>query len=206
VDASQSAGILSLDWDKVGAFFIAAPGHKGLYGPQGTGILICDEGVEVQPLMEGGTGSVSMDQKMPEFLPDRLEAGTHNVPGIAGLLEGIRYVRGRDIESICLKERSLTFWVAEELKKWPGIRVFAESGLRNQTGVLSVVPERRDVEQIGEKLAERGVAVRVGLHCALLAHDSAGTLKTGTIRLSFSDFNTLQECEKFLEIFEKVLA
>ena len=206
VDASQSAGILPLDWEKVGACFIAAPGHKGLYGPQGTGLLICSEDAEVRTLMEGGPGSASLDLKMPEFLPDRLEAGTHNVPGIAGLLEGIRYVRGRDIESICLKERSLTLWVAEELKKWPGIRVFAESGLRNQTGVLSVVPERKDVEQIGENLAERGVAVRVGLHCAPLAHDSAGTLKTGTARLIFSDFNTLEECEKFLEIFKKVLA
>ena len=206
VDASQSAGILPLAWERLGATFVAAPGHKGLYGPQGTGILICSEDAKVQTLMEGGTGSASLDQKMPEFLPDRLEAGTHNVPGIAGLLEGVRYVRRRGVESICLKERSLTLWLAEELKRWPDIRVFAEAGLRNQTGVLSVVPERKDVEQIGEKLAEQGVAVRAGLHCAPLAHDNAGTLKTGTIRLSLSDFNTLEECEKFLEIFEKVLA
>lgn len=206
VDASQSAGVLPMDWEKMGASFVAAPGHKGLYGPQGTGILICGEGAEVQPLMEGGTGSASLDQNMPAFLPDRLEAGTHNVPGIAGLLEGIRYVRGRGVESICLKERSLALWLAEELKKWPGVRVYAESGLRNQTGVLSVVPAEKDVEEIGEKLAERGVAVRTGLHCAPLAHDSAGTLKTGTVRLSLSDFNTLEECEKFLEICKKVLS
>ena len=143
---------------------------------------------------------------MPEFLPDRLEAGTQNVPGIAGLLEGVRYVRRRGVESIGLKERSLTLWLAEELKKWPGVHVYAESGLRNQTGVLSVVPAEKDVEEIGEKLAERGVAVRTGLHCAPLAHDSAGTLKTGPVRLSLSDFNTLEECEKFLEICKKVLS
>ena len=206
VDASQSAGVLPLDCEKLGATFVAAPGHKGLYGPQGTGILVCGEEAKVQPLMEGGTGSASLDQNMPEFLPDRLEAGTHNVPGIAGLLEGIRYVRGRGVESICLKERSLTLWLAEELKKWPDVRVYAETGLRNQAGVLSVVPMEKDVEEIGEKLAERDIAVRTGLHCAPLAHDSAGTLKTGTIRLSFSDFNTLEECEKFLEICKKVLA
>ena len=206
VDASQSAGVLPMDWENMGASFVAAPGHKGLYGPQGTGILICGEGAEVQPLMEGGTGSASLNQNMPEFLPDRLEAGTHNVPGIAGLLEGVRYVRRRGVESIGLKERSLTLWLAEELKKWPGVRVYAESGLRNQTGVLSVVPAEKDVEEIGEKLAERGVAVRTGLHCAPLAHDSAGTLKTGTVRLSLSDFNTLEECEKFLEICKKVLS
>lgn len=206
VDASQSAGVLSLDWEKIGASFLAAPGHKGLYGPQGTGVLICGEDVETATLIEGGTGSASLDQKMPGFLPDRLEAGTHNVPGIAGLLEGVRYVRRRGSESICLKERSLTLWLAEELKKRSDVRVFAETGLRNQTGVLSVIPEKKEVEEIGEKLAERGVAVRAGLHCAPLAHDSAETLETGTIRLSVSDFNTLEECEKFLEIFGEVLA
>ena len=98
VDASQSAGVLPMDWEKMGASFVAAPGHKGLYGPQGTGILICGEGAEVQPLMEGGTGSASLNQNMPEFLPDRLEAGTQNVPGIAGLLEGVRYVRRRGVD------------------------------------------------------------------------------------------------------------
>ena len=84
IDASQSAGVLSLDMDALGAAFIAMPGHKGLYGPQGTGVLLCGEHVPVRPLMEGGTGSMSLRQEMPDFLPDRLEAGTHNMPGIAG--------------------------------------------------------------------------------------------------------------------------
>ena len=205
VDASQSAGILPLDLRRVNAAFVAMPGHKGLYGPQGTGVLICGEDTEVKPLMEGGTGSASLRQEMPEFLPDRLESGTHNVPGIAGLLEGVRHVRRRGVESICLKERSLTLWLAEELKRLPGVRVFSEPGLRNQTGVLSVVPEGMDVEQAGEQLAEKGVAVRAGMHCAPLAHDSAGTLKTGTIRISVSDLNTLEECREFLQIFGKIL-
>ena len=205
VDASQSAGILPLDLRSVKAAFVAMPGHKGLYGPQGTGVLICGEDTEVKPLIEGGTGSVSLRQEMPEFLPDRLESGTHNVPGIAGLLEGVRHVRRRGVESICLKERSLTLWLAEELKHLPGLRVFAEPGLRNQTGVLSLVPEEIDVEQAGMKLAENGVAVRCGMHCAPLAHDSAGTLKTGTVRISISDWNTLEECGEFLQIFRKIL-
>ena len=205
VDASQAAGILPLDLQSVKAAFVAMPGHKGLYGPQGTGVLICGENTEVKPLIEGGTGSVSLRQEMPEFLPDRLESGTHNVPGIAGLLEGVRHVRRRGVESICLKERSLTLWLAEELKHLPGLRVFAEPGLRNQTGVLSLVPEGMDVEQAGMKLAENGVAVRCGMHCAPLAHDSAGTLKTGTVRISISDWNTLEECGEFLQIFRKIL-
>lgn len=206
VDASQSAGVLPLDLSAVKTAFVAMPGHKGLYGPQGTGVLICGEETDVRPLMEGGTGSASLQQAMPEFLPDRLESGTHNVPGIAGLLEGVRYVRRRGMQSICLKERSLTLWLAEELRQMPGLQVFAGPGLRNQTGVLSVVPEGRDVEQIGMELAGYGVAVRAGLHCAPLAHDSAGTLKTGTIRLSVSDLNTLEECGEFLQIFRKILA
>ena len=205
VDASQSAGILPLDLRSVKAAFVAMPGHKGLYGPQGTGVLICGEDTEVKPLIEGGTGSVSLRQEMPEFLPDRLESGTHNVPGIAGLLEGVRHVRRRGVESICLKERSLTLWLAEELKQLSGLRVFAEPGLRNQTGVLSLVPEEIDVEQAGMKLAENGVAVRCGMHCAPLAHDSAGTLKTGTVRISISDWNILEECGEFLQIFRKIL-
>lgn len=205
VDASQSAGVLPLEFGRLEPAFAAFPGHKGLYGPQGTGVLICREDVNVKPLMEGGTGSLSLRQEMPEFLPDRLESGTHNVPGIAGLLEGVRYVRRRGLDSICLKERSLTLWIAEELKRIPGLRVFSEPGLRNQTGVLSVVPEGKDVEQIGMMLAEQGVAVRTGIHCAPLAHDSVGTLKTGTIRLSLSDLNTLEECVEFLQIFGSVL-
>ena len=206
VDASQSAGVLPLDLSEIETAFVAFPGHKGLYGPQGTGVLICGEGVQVKALTEGGTGSASLQQEMPEFLPDRLEAGTHNVPGIAGLLEGVRHVRRRGIESICLKERSLTFWLAEELKRLKGMRVFAAEGLRNQTGVLSIVPEGKDVEWVGAELAERGIAVRAGMHCAPLAHNSGGTLETGTIRLSVSDFNTLEECAKFLRILRKVLA
>ena len=205
IDASQSAGILPLDLNLLRTAFVAMPGHKGLYGPQGTGVLICGENTEVRPLMEGGTGSMSLYQEMPDFLPDRLEAGTHNVPGIAGLLEGVRYVRRRGMESVCLKERRMTLFLAEELKRLPGVRVFSETGLRNQTGVLSLVTEGRDVEGVGAALAERGVGVRTGLHCAPLAHDSAGTLKTGTIRLSVSDFNTLEECGRFLQIFEEIL-
>ena len=100
VDASQSAGVLPLDMEALGASFVAMPGHKGLYGPQGTGVLLCGEGVLVRPMMEGGTGSLSIQQEMPDFLPDRLESGTHNMPGIAGLLEGVRFVQSRGLREI----------------------------------------------------------------------------------------------------------
>lgn len=206
IDASQSAGVLSLDMDALGAAFIAMPGHKGLYGPQGTGVLLCGENVPVRPLMEGGTGSMSLRQEMPDFLPDRLEAGTHNMPGIAGLLAGVRYVRRRGTGEICRREREMTLVLAEGLRQLPGVQVFAEPGLGNQTGVLSVTAEGRDCEALAQALAERWTAVRAGLHCAPLAHRTAGTLDTGTVRLSLSDFNTPEEVFQVLESFRRVLA
>ncbi len=205
IDASQSAGVLSLDMTALGAAFIAMPGHKGLYGPQGTGVLLCADGVSVRPLLEGGTGSLSIQQQMPDFLPDRLEAGTHNMPGIAGLLAGVRFVRGRGLAGICDRERRLTLAMAEGLRELPRLKVFSLPGLRYQAGVLSVVPEGKDVEDVGQALAEQGMAVRTGVHCAPLAHRSGGTLDSGTIRISFSDFNTWSEVFQALEAFRQIV-
>ena len=199
IDASQSAGMLTMDMAALGAAFIAMPGHKGLYGPQGTGVLLCGKDVPVRTLLEGGTGSLSMQQEMPDFLPDRLEAGTHNMPGIAGLLAGVRFVRQLGPEAICAGERQLTFQAAEGLRRVPGLTVHALPDLAAQAGVLSIVPEQMDAEALGAALAERGIAVRAGLHCAPLAHRTAGTLNTGTVRLSFSHWNTREEVDRLLE-------
>ena len=205
VDASQSAGVLPLDMTALGAAFIAMPGHKGLYGPQGTGVLLCCGRAETAPLIEGGTGSVSIQQEMPDFLPDRLEAGTHNVPGIAGLLAGVRFVRERGLEQICLHERKLALRASEGLRSIPGVSVCARRDLFAQTGVLSFVPEGQDAELVGNALAEAGVAVRAGMHCAPLAHRTAGTLDSGTVRLSFSAFNTPEEVDRFLAVLPEAL-
>ena len=205
VDASQSAGVLPLDMTALGAAFIAMPGHKGLYGPQGTGVLLCCGRAEAAPLIEGGTGSVSIQQEMPDFLPDRLEAGTHNVPGIAGLLAGVRFVRERGLEQICLHERKLALRASEGLRSIPGVSVCARRDLFAQTGVLSFVPEGQDAELVGNALAEAGVAVRAGMHCAPLAHRTAGTLDSGTVRLSFSAFNTPEEVDRFLAVLPEAL-
>ena len=199
IDASQSAGMLTLDMAALGAAFIAMPGHKGLYGPQGTGVLLCGKDVPVRTLLEGGTGSLSMQQEMPDFLPDRLEAGTHNMPGIAGLLAGVRFVRQLGPENICREERLLAHQAAEGLRRVPGLTVHALPDLAAQAGVLSVIPEQMDAEALGAALAERGIAVRAGLHCAPLAHRTAGTLNTGTVRLSFSHWNTREEVDRLLE-------
>lgn len=203
LDASQSAGCLPVRQDQLDAAFIAMPGHKGLYGPQGTGLLICGSGQPV-PLLEGGTGSLSALQSMPDFLPDQLEAGTHNMPGIAGLLEGLRYVRSKGTEAILRKERSLTRQAARGIAALPDMQVFAAVNPVDQAGVLSFRMEGRDCEEVGEQLGRRGIAVRAGLHCAPTAHRSAGTLETGTVRVSVSDFNTPAEIEHLIRILSQL--
>lgn len=206
VDDSQSAGVLPMDMAALGASFVAMPGHKGLYGPQGTGVLLCGQGITPRTLLEGGTGSLSIQQEMPDFLPDRLEAGTHNVPGIAGLLAGVRYVRSRGVEEICRRERRLAQMAAEELRLLPGVTVFARPDLHAQAGVLSFTAEGLEAEQMGQALAERNIAVRAGLHCAPLAHRCAGTLKSGTVRVSFSDFNTPEEVSALVSAVGEILS
>ena len=178
VDAAQSAGMLPVDFAKLGAAFVAMPGHKGLLGPQGTGLLLC--GSEAQPLLYGGTGSASLPRTMPEDLPERLEAGTLNVPGYAGLTEGLRYLKHTGVRSIGEREQRQARRCAQGLKKL-GMKVFAGE---HQSGTVSFLCGL-DSEEAAEKLARQGIAVRAGLHCAPLAHESAGTLETGTIRVSF---------------------
>ena len=192
VDASQSAGCVPVDMEALGAAFIAMPGHKGLYGPQGTGLLLCGDTLP-QPLLEGGTGSASLVQSMPDFLPDRLEAGTHNVAGIAGLLAGLNFVRRRGVEHIGRREGALIRRFGQELETIPGITVFRARDPQAQAGVLSFQMEGMDCEELGERLGRQGIAVRAGLHCAPLAHQTAGTLEKGTVRVSVSAFNQPQE-------------
>ena len=178
IDAAQSAGILPISLEELGADFIAMPGHKGLMGPQGTGLLLCRSIPE--PLLMGGTGSESRNQMMPEFLPDRAEAGTLNVPGIAGLEAGIRWIIGVGVDTVGKREKKATVCCAEGLREL-GMKVFSGP---HQSGVVSFVPAC-DCEEAAAFLAKRGIAVRAGLHCAPLAHESAGTLDTGTVRISF---------------------
>ncbi len=200
IDASQSAGILPLSLKRSGAAFIAMPGHKSLYGPQGTGLLLCADGG--QPILFGGTGSNSELMQMPDFLPDRLEAGTHNVCGIAGLAAGLRYVKNRTTEAIFRHECALREQLQKLLQGIEGLRLFAGQA---QSGVLSFLPSGVDCEELAARLAKKDIAVRAGLHCAPQAHRTAGTASVGTVRVSFSAFNTPQEVRRFAEICKKSL-
>ena len=189
VDASQSAGALPVTPETWGAAYVAMPGHKGLFGPQGTGLLLCGR-TDAVPLLCGGTGSQSRLQDMPDFLPDRLEAGTQNIAGVAGLLEGLRYVRRTGTGCILARERRLIGRLIRSLRDVSGVELFTATRPEDQSGVLSLRLRGMDCETAGERLARQGIAVRTGLHCAPLAHQSAGTLESGTVRLSFSPFNT----------------
>ena len=195
VDAAQSAGILPLSLRELGAAYIAMPGHKALLGPQGTGILLCGR-IPERTLLEGGTGSLSRELSMPEFLPDRLEAGTANVPGIAGLSAGIGIVRNLGLPVIAEKERILIRAIAERLGRNEKVRLFTGN---NQSGVLSLLVEGQDCVCTAERLAEAGIAVRAGLHCAPLAHASAETLRQGTVRISVSPFHTIRDAERLTD-------
>lgn len=197
IDAAQSAGTQNIDFAALGADFMAMPGHKGLLGPQGTGILLCRDSVE--PLICGGTGSQSKLQTMPEDLPDRGEAGTLNVPGIAGLGAGLQYLLREGVETIAAREHRQAERCAGELHAI-GCKVFAG---KHQCGTVSFVPPG-DCEGLAQRLGDRGVAVRAGLHCAPLAHESAGTQATGTVRISFGyDANSAQT-DRFLKILRAV--
>ena len=200
VDGAQSAGTLPLSMEDLGAAFIAMPGHKGLLGPQGTGLLLC--GHETRTLLEGGTGSLSRQREMPGFLPDRLEAGTQNVPGAAGLLAGLRYLGSVPPGSIPEREKALREALIPRLRRIPGVRVFAGEP---QTGVISMTAEDRDCVRLSEALGRRGIATRAGLHCAPLAHEAAGTIDTGTLRVSLGPFTRWGDIKAFAAALEEVL-
>lgn len=194
VDCAQSAGSVQVTLESTHAAFLAMPGHKGLYGPQGTGMLIC--GRKPKPLIFGGTGSQSMSPYMPTDMPDRIEAGTHNVPGICGLAEGLRFVLSKTPERIGADEAELARYFYDGLRMEGKYRIFYGE---DQTGTVSLQHRDLDCELFASFLAEREIAVRAGLHCAPLAHRSAGTLEKGTVRFSFSAFHTRDDAAQLLK-------
>ena len=197
LDAAQSAGTLPIDFSSLGAAFVAMPGHKGLLGLPGTGILLCAQRGE--PLLYGGTGTQSVLQEMPDELPERLEAGTLNVPGYAALTQGLHYLKRVGTDSVFHHEQqSLRHCVRGLVQQ--GFRVFA--GV-HQAATVSFLPGQ-DCEEAAEVLARQGIAVRAGLHCAPLAHESAGTLETGTVRVSLGFDTTKAQIDAFLRAAAKL--
>lgn len=204
IDAAQAAGCIDLKLDDFKAVkCICMPGHKGLYGPQGTGLLLCADRVELPSLIRGGTGSLSGKIIQPDFLPDRHESGTHNVHGIAGLSRGIEYVLRVGVDKIESYEAGLIQKAADSLEGIAGVSVYRAKDPALQTGVLSFNISGMDSEEVAYLLSEQDIAVRGGLHCSPLAHESAGT-SLGTVRMSVSWFNDEEEIEIFTRAVEGI--
>lgn len=202
-DCAQTAGTAEIHAQRMGLDFVAAPGHKGLYGPTGTGVLIMNTDVVLSTLMEGGTGSNSLDYNQPDFLPDRLESGTINTAGILALGAGVEYVRRCGEREIYLHELHLAQQLWEGLQKLPRVKLYTGRPCeRAHLPVLSFTIEGEHSEQTARRLSERGVATRGGYHCAPLAHQKMGTLQTGTVRVSFGAFNQEHEVMDFLTILK----
>lgn len=199
LDAAQSAGNKNIDLSKLKSVkALCAAGHKGLMGPQGTGLLVVCTNELFDPLMQGGTGSFSNEPFQPDIMPDRLESGTPNVCGIAGLSCGIRTILLNGAENIGQYESMLANIAATSLEKFDNIQVFKSLEQKNQSGVLSFRCEGIHCEQIAEFLAQNNVCVRAGLHCSALAHKTAKTFETGTIRVSFGFYNTKRDVNELV--------
>ena len=203
VDAAQTAGVLPVSLGALGADMIAMPGHKGLLGPHGTGVMVLGEGMLPRPLVMGGTGSMSESMRQPEALPDRYESGTPNLPGIAGLLAGARFalLHRAEIESY---EQELSLRLRRGLEGLRGIRVLGHPGAE-KVGVVSFVPAFMDPGQLADRLAADGFALRAGLHCAPSIHQWLGTLNSGAIRASIGIYNTEEEVDLLLAAVDRAL-
>lgn len=212
VDSAQTAGIVPINMDKMHIDALAFTGHKGLRGPQGTGgFLVSQELAEqMEPLISGGTGSVSHTEEIPDFMPDRFESGTPNLPGIYGLHEALLYLKTHSLQAINEKELSLTGYFLEQLQALDNtgrhIRIIGKKDLTNRNAVVSIQTPEIDMSQVAWQLDnEYGVMTRVGLHCAPNAHKTLGTYPAGTIRFSFGPENTKNELDFAIQGLKKIL-
>lgn len=204
LDASQSAGILSIDVDRDNIDLMAFSGHKGLYGPQGTGGLYIKEGIVLKEFISGGTGSNSNSMKQPEFFPDKFESGTLNTPGISGLGEGIKFIKNVGRRTIFKKESMLVEYLLKEFKKMDYIKVYGSKSYKNRCAVISINVIGIDSSEVGFLLNENEVAVRTGFHCAPLVHGIIDTGNKGTVRISPGYFNTIEDMEALIKAIRSI--
>ena len=212
VDSAQTAGIVPINMDKMHIDALAFTGHKGLRGPQGTGgFLVSQELAEqMEPLISGGTGSVSHTEEIPDFMPDRFESGTPNLPGIYGLHEALLYLKTHSLQAINEEELSLTGYFLEQLQALDDtgrhIRIIGKKDPTDRNAVVSIQTPEIDMSQVAWQLDnEYGVMTRVGLHCAPNAHKTLGTYPAGTIRFSFGPENTKNELDFAIQGLKKIL-
>ncbi|GAA6390297.1 aminotransferase class V-fold PLP-dependent enzyme [Megasphaera sp.] len=199
VDSAQTAGVLPIHMGDMHIDALCFTGHKGLLGPQGIGgFIVTDElAARIQPLISGGTGSLSHSEDVPDFLPDKFEAGTMNLPGIIGLHASLNYLLEEGITTIYEKEMALTRRFLDGLTTIPDLFVAGKQDTEQRVAVVSVSSSSKDNAQIAFELENQyGILTRVGLHCAPWAHKTLTTFPTGTVRFSFSHYNTEDEVDK----------
>ncbi len=205
VDASQTAGIIKINMEKDGIDIMCCPGHKALFGPVGTGLLLAGKKARLSPFIYGGTGSTSVSLDMPDFYPDMLESGTVNVVGAAGISAGISFIKKVGIEEIYNHEMFLSKLFYNKISKIPRILLYGSAPADNcMVGTISFNVKGKTSTAISEELDKYNIAVRGGLHCSPMAHLFLGTRDIGTVRASFSYFNTIKEVNYACMVIERL--
>jgi cysteine desulfurase family protein len=202
VDASQSAGVQDIDVEKMDIDILCFTGHKSLFGPMGTGGIYLKNGVDIRPIMEGGSGSQSKLRRQPRNMPDILECGTLNAPAIAALGAGVDFIMDVGIENIRNHEEEITAAFIDGLNSIEGVKIY---GPRNGAPIVTINMEGIDSSDLSSILDEEyGISTRPGMHCAPLAHKSIGTYETGAVRFSFGYFNTMKEISYALNALKDI--
>ena len=201
VDGAQAGGVIPLNFKAIDADIFCLAGHKGLFGPQGTGIMICSENCTPESFAQGGNGISSEERGMGEILPEKLEAGTLNTPGISGLLAGIKYVKKETCESIFAKTLLLTDYATQGLSACGGVTTYGNYGVK--APIILFNKKGYNPSELAEFLSNNGICTRAGLHCAPMAHSALGTFPDGGVRVSFCHTNTKAEIDKFLKVVNK---
>ena len=205
LDAAQTAGAIPVSMERIGADVLCFTGHKSLFGPQGTGGLMVRAGLEVPPLLEGGTGVHSYDERQPTTMPESLEAGTLNAHGLAGLGAGVGYLLREGVDALHARVAALTERFEEGVRDLPGVRVYGGHGGVGRTGVVALNVGGLDSGLVADRLSQRyDICTRSGAHCAPLMHRALGTERQGAVRFSFSHFTTEEEIDAGLAAMEEI--
>ena len=205
VDAAQGAGLVELDMEKYNIDYLCLAGHKGLYGPMGTGMLIASSANRLNTIIEGGTGTNSLSYYQPSDMPEKLESGTPNIIGIAGLRAGMEYVDRMGIEKICDHESKLMTYLYDRVEKMKHVELYMPRPDKKYFApVVSFNIKGKDSESVGNILDSNGIEVRSGLHCAPAAHKFAGTLERGAVRVCPSVFTSQGEIDRLVNVIQKM--
>lgn len=206
VDGAQAVGVIPVDINEIGADFYAFPGHKGLFGPTGTGGLVIPRNTNLRPFRRGGTGSHSEEVEQPALLPYRYESGTMNVLGIAGLLEGVKFIMSEGIDTIRKHEECLVKHIIEGLGDLGQLKLYGPENLRLRTSVISFNIDGWDSSLLGITLEQGyGILSRTGMHCSPMAHKTIGTYPEGTVRISLGYFNNLEQADTFVNAVKGIV-